>query len=93
MITDPCPTTVMSTTPIGPFTYLVYQPSLVINIPLFTESVGFCGPFTYTLTTNPDTTVFAFDPLTPLIRAYTEDFTKIGGPLTLIVTGTLFNGL
>jgi hypothetical protein len=79
-IIDPCPllSTTITTYPFPLPTYFVLQPILAIPIPLFTMSISYCGPFTYSLSTNSDPTVIGIDTVTNEILIYTSDFLKLG---------------
>jgi hypothetical protein len=87
-IIDPCPlvSTTITTYPLPILTYFVLQPIMAIPIPLFTMSISYCGPFTYSLSANSDPTVFGIDTVTNEILIYTSDFLKLS-TLTYTVRG------
>ena len=64
-------------------TYTVGNAALSLTIGAFSESLGICGPFTYTLT-NPDSTFITAT--LPTISISTNDITKAGS-YSLTVTG------
>jgi hypothetical protein len=72
--------------------YIEKDASTLITSLAFSENIGTCGSFTYTLTDSLlspyDSTVFTFNAITPTINVYTTDSLKIG-IYNLIVTGTL----
>ena len=72
--------------------YVVRDPAATMTSLTFTEDIGLCGAFTYSLTYTGgspyDPSLFTFDPITPAIQVYTLNSGHIGS-YSLDLIGTL----
>jgi hypothetical protein len=88
IVVDPCPSGIITTTPVTPVSYILGDPVALVPITAFTSTANAgCGSFVYTIGTY-DITIFTWDPLAPSISILTliSDTVKLGS-YSITVTG------